>query len=281
MKLATFVFRGVQRVGIVHEADGKLFDLARAAERDGGPDDAFAGSDVLIDSGDDGLERAEQLFLRRGREEDLSVEMSSARLLAPVPEPRQMRDGMSFPIHILQSQRGRTNDSAKPTGDTRDRRLLDREPLTGVPEVYQRQPIYYFTNRFSVQGHEATVYWPDYSQVMDYELEFGIFTRRTAANIAAASKRGATYSASRPPPPPPPRLLREGRAKAGDGGSPRPYERQELRWGQRARALDRDAGRDRRPIRPEGQGESQWSYQGVGENERHAFFFRRDHRLRF
>ena len=186
MKRATFVFGGVRRVGIVHEADGKLFDLARAAERDGGPDDAFGSMLSLIDSGDDGLERAELLFLRRGREEDLSVEMSSARLLAPVPEPRQMRDGMSFPIHILQSQRGRTNDSAKPTGDTRDRRLLDREPLTGVPEVYQRQPIYYFTNRFSVQGHEATVYWPDYSQVMDYELEFGIFTRRTAANIAAA-----------------------------------------------------------------------------------------------
>ena len=65
MKLATFVFGGVRRVGIVHEADGKLFDLARAAERDGGPDDAFGSMLSLIDSGDEGLERAALLFLDR------------------------------------------------------------------------------------------------------------------------------------------------------------------------------------------------------------------------
>jgi len=58
-----------------------------------------------------------------------------------------------------------------------------------LPEVYGRQPIYYITNRFSVRGTNTTVKWPRYSQVMDYELEFGIITKNKGANIPA-SKAG-------------------------------------------------------------------------------------------
>jgi len=56
-----------------------------------------------------------------------------------------------------------------------------------IAEVYGRHPIYYITNRFSVRGTNTTVKWPRYSQVMDYELEFGIIT-----------KQGATFRCHRP-----------------------------------------------------------------------------------
>jgi 2-keto-4-pentenoate hydratase/2-oxohepta-3-ene-1,7-dioic acid hydratase in catechol pathway len=59
------------------------------------------------------------------------------------------------------------------------------EPLEELAAVYRDVPIYYITNRFTVAGPGATVMWPRYSEVMDYELEIGIFTKRTRANIPA------------------------------------------------------------------------------------------------
>jgi 2-keto-4-pentenoate hydratase/2-oxohepta-3-ene-1,7-dioic acid hydratase in catechol pathway len=57
------------------------------------------------------------------------------------------------------------------------------QPTEPLAEVYRQLPIYYITNRLVVAGPEATVRWPRYSQVMDYELEIAIVTRRTRANI--------------------------------------------------------------------------------------------------
>jgi 2-keto-4-pentenoate hydratase/2-oxohepta-3-ene-1,7-dioic acid hydratase in catechol pathway len=37
-----------------------------------------------------------------------------------------------------------------------------------------------------VRGTDTTVRWPRYSSVMDYELELGVFTKGTAANIPPA-----------------------------------------------------------------------------------------------
>ena len=60
-----------------------------------------------------------------------------------------------------------------------------QEPLEDLPAVYRKLPIYYITNRFTVVGPGAEVKWPRYSQVMDYELEIGVVTRRTRSNIPA------------------------------------------------------------------------------------------------
>ena len=59
-------------------------------------------------------------------------------------------------------------------------------PLGELPAVYRQIPIYYITNRQTVVGPGATVRWPRYSQVMDYELEVAAITKRTRANIPAA-----------------------------------------------------------------------------------------------
>jgi len=58
-----------------------------------------------------------------------------------------------------------------------------QEPLEELPAVYRDLPIYYITNRFTVVGPGATVQWPRYSKLMDYELEVGVVTRRTRSNI--------------------------------------------------------------------------------------------------
>jgi 2-keto-4-pentenoate hydratase/2-oxohepta-3-ene-1,7-dioic acid hydratase in catechol pathway len=189
VKLATYRSGGREKIGLVHGNDAQLFDLAAASDRGGQSNPAFASMLALIDAGPSALERAQRLFDKEGKDETLSEKVGAAEVLAPIPEPRQMRDGMSFPMHILQAPRGQLKLAARAKNDMAELARLDAEPLGELPEVYRKQPIYYITNRFSVRGTNTTVKWPRYSNVMDYELEFGIITKNKGANIPA-SKAG-------------------------------------------------------------------------------------------
>ena len=189
MKLATFRSGGPEKVGLVHANDTRLFDLAAASNRDGASEAAFASMLALIDAGPAALDRARALFDDYGKDTSLSADVAAAEILAPIPEPRQMRDGMSFPLHILQAPRGQLKLAARARNDMAELARLNAEPLGELPEIYRKQPIYYITNRFSVGGTNTTVKWPRYSRVMDYELEFGIITRNKGANIPASKAR--------------------------------------------------------------------------------------------
>lgn len=189
MKLATIVHKGVEKLAIVHDGDGRLFDLAAAAERSGTSTAAFASMLDLIDGGERALDDARALFEARKGEDDLSCALADAALLAPLPVPRQMRDGMSFPQHILQSPRGSAVMQARLQGNLEEAARLANEPLGQLPDVYRKVPIYYITNRFAVGAPGSTVHWPRYSQVMDYELELACITKGKGSDISAARAR--------------------------------------------------------------------------------------------
>jgi 2-keto-4-pentenoate hydratase/2-oxohepta-3-ene-1,7-dioic acid hydratase in catechol pathway len=160
-----------------------------AAGSNGKGNPAFASMLQLIDAGPAALDQARELFDRKSKDESLSENVSGVEILAPVPEPRQMRDGMSFPLHILQAPRGQRKLLARAKNDMAELARIDAEPLGELAEVFRKQPIYYITNRFSVRGTNTTVKWPRYSKVMDYELEFGIITKNRGANISAAKAK--------------------------------------------------------------------------------------------
>jgi 2-keto-4-pentenoate hydratase/2-oxohepta-3-ene-1,7-dioic acid hydratase in catechol pathway len=189
MKLATFRIDGRERIGLIHGGDQKVFDLAAAAERAGSGNSAFASMLALIDAGEAALDAAHTLFDKDGGDSSLSRDVASVEILAPVPEPRQCRDGMSFPLHILQAPRGQRKLAARARNDMAELARIDAEPLGELPEIYCKQPIYYITNRFSVRGTNTTVKWPRYSTVMDYELEFGIITKNKGKDIPAAKAK--------------------------------------------------------------------------------------------
>ena len=142
MKLATFRSGGREKIGLVHQSDTRLFDLAAAADRDGNSHPAFGSMLQLIDAGPAALDQARAIFDKSGKDETLSVDVAGAEILAPIPEPRQMRDGMSFPLHILQAPRGQLKLAARAKNDMAELARLDAEPLGELPEVYRRQPIY-------------------------------------------------------------------------------------------------------------------------------------------
>ena len=155
MKLATFKSGGQEKIGIVHASDTLLFDLAAAAAHSGSANPAFASMLALIDAGEAALEQAAKTFDAHGKDETLSVKTEAAEILAPVPEPRQMRDGMSFPLHILQAPRGQMKLAARAKGDAAELARIDAEPLGELPEVYRKQPIYYITNRCLLYTSDA------------------------------------------------------------------------------------------------------------------------------
>jgi 2-keto-4-pentenoate hydratase/2-oxohepta-3-ene-1,7-dioic acid hydratase in catechol pathway len=184
LKLATFRRGSAERIGVVHSNDARIFDLAAAAERDGAAHPAFLSMLSLIDADDAGLDAARDLFARRGSDGALSLPLADVTLLAPLPQPRQMRDCMSYATHIRQSGRGMKALLAKWDGGEAAFEKVMAGPPEELASVYRELPIYYITNRMIVTGPGAAVTWPRYSKVMDYELELAIVTKRSRANIA-------------------------------------------------------------------------------------------------
>ena len=185
MKLATYQDGDAIRIGVVDVGKGLILDLAAAARRKGVDAAPFASMLDLIDAGDPGLDKARELEALAG-DEELCVRLDAVRLKAPVPVPRQVRDASLFALHLRQGGKMIARQRAERAGDTAEMARIDAAPLPDLPPIYRDIPIYYFSNRFNVRGHDEEVRWPRYSSVMDYELEFGIFTKGQGADIKAS-----------------------------------------------------------------------------------------------
>ena len=53
-----------------------------------------------------------------------------------------------------------------------------------VPDAWYEMPVYYKGNHKSLLGHQEPIIWPDYSEVVDYELELGAFICKEGTNIS-------------------------------------------------------------------------------------------------
>jgi len=91
----------------------------------------------------------------------LRFDADDVRLLAPVPRPNSLRDFMVFEEHV--------------------RNAMGEEP----PEVWYEMPVYYKSNADSVVGTGVDVQWPDYSDLMDYELEIAAVVGKEGTDISA------------------------------------------------------------------------------------------------
>ena len=175
MKLATFTLNGGSaKLGIVDTGRDLITDVTGALPRDAD----FASMQALIEAGPAALERL-RTFDAAG-ETAHQHPFGDIRLLAPVPRPIQMRDGMTFPLHIRQGLRGLQALGA--ANEEESRRILASD-LPPLPEIYTKTPVWYFTNHLCVSGPGTEITWPAFSQRRDFELELGVFTWQTAADI--------------------------------------------------------------------------------------------------
>jgi 2-keto-4-pentenoate hydratase/2-oxohepta-3-ene-1,7-dioic acid hydratase in catechol pathway len=182
VKLATFqAADGAPSIGCV-DADGQtVLDLQAAHRRLFGAANPLLASMLdVIDGGDAALDLVRRIVDRSGGDGAARRPLGVVRLLAPVPEPRQIRDFSCFERHMRDAPKGMARLKARLAGLPQpDAAQLDRP----MAEVYRQQPIYYLSNRFNVIGHDADVHWPSYSNYLDYELEIGIFIGRAGKNI--------------------------------------------------------------------------------------------------
>jgi 2-keto-4-pentenoate hydratase/2-oxohepta-3-ene-1,7-dioic acid hydratase in catechol pathway len=179
MKLATFrSAAGQPALGAVDTERGAVLALAAAAELAfGGHLPHLASMLSLIDSGPLGLESAQRIAA--AWPEEASAPLADVQLLAPLPEPRSMRDCLVFEEHIRNTSRER----AKLTG---------KDPVPISPLWYER-PAYYKCNRMSVVGPDADIHWPPYAELMDYELELACVVGRRGKDIARADALGHIF----------------------------------------------------------------------------------------
>jgi len=93
------------------------------------------------------------------RGEKIVYEMTEIKLKAPVPRPNSLRDYLAFEGHASFS----------------GKRQLDK----GWYEI----PVCYKGNPDTVIGPEEVIPWPAFTDLLDYELEYGIYIGKEGKNI--------------------------------------------------------------------------------------------------
>lgn len=176
MKLVTFETNGAWHIGAMLDDAQMISDFTAAAPSTRHFSDMLA----LIDGGAAALDEARSLTARPKS----TARLADVRLLAPLPEPRQMRDFLCFELHLRQA---RANRHLFGQGERVDPATVE------LPQVWYEQPIYYKCNRFSVIGTGQDVLWPRYCKLLDYELEFAAILARGGKNIRREDARSHIF----------------------------------------------------------------------------------------
>jgi 2-keto-4-pentenoate hydratase/2-oxohepta-3-ene-1,7-dioic acid hydratase in catechol pathway len=170
----------IQRIGAIHQ--NKIVDLnmgyARYLADKHGNNEAYELASAMLPPdmiaffrrGQEGKDRAKLTidFVVKGlvkgdllgpRGEKIVYEMNEIKLKAPVPRPNSLRDYLSF--------EGHSSFSGK--------RQLDK----GWYEI----PVCYKGNPDTVMGPDEVIPWPAFTDLLDYELEYGIYIGKEGRNI--------------------------------------------------------------------------------------------------
>lgn len=156
MKLVTFRIAGREEARPGALADGGSSVVALAAP----------SVLSIVEQGQNGLDGAAESLKRPPKEAVFA--RGDVTLLAPIPQPPQMRDFLCFEKHLVQA----FGAVAKLRGTE-----------ARIPRIWYEQPIFYHPNRFNVCGTGADVPWPAYSERMDFELEFGCYIGKPGKDI--------------------------------------------------------------------------------------------------
>jgi 2-keto-4-pentenoate hydratase/2-oxohepta-3-ene-1,7-dioic acid hydratase in catechol pathway len=182
MKLVTFrTAQGdaTDRLGALLGED-QVLDLTAA-----GAAPAFGSMLALIEAGEPAWAQARELTAASPARHRLA--RTEVRLRAPLPLPPQMRDSMSFHLHIKQSSLSRARSVALASGDPKAVAAYEAMAASWqLPAIHTRQPVYYKANRFAVSGPDDEIRWPAYSKLMDFELELACVIGRGGKDIAKA-----------------------------------------------------------------------------------------------
>ena len=188
MKLITYMLAGAAEIGVLTDTEGEVVRLQAAQISASGRPRANFESMLAFLAGDEAARDAAAWaveYARTQRPPNVVVPLKSVALLPPVPRPESIREFMNFEQHVINCARRFGMKPWRARLDNFIERHFGRQHTlafkTNLP--WYERPIYYKGNRFSVVGHDAQVAIPRYTNLFDYELEFGIFLSRGGRNI--------------------------------------------------------------------------------------------------
>ena len=178
------------RIGALTEDGTQVVDLQKALEaRQGHGATYFDYMIAFLDDFDRAQDTAQEVleFGRTQQPEDCIVPLADLELLSPVPRPLSVRDCVTFRRHYIQAARTFVKSKSRAVAalDAGLAKTFGRG-LIGFPRFGKSAPIYYKSNALTVVGHDAPVYWPAYTEKLDFELEIGVFIGRAGKDIPAA-----------------------------------------------------------------------------------------------
>lgn len=191
MRLVTFTAGHGARAGALVDGDTRIVDLQAAhAQRFGRPAPELASVLAIVEADARDL-AAEAVKAARG---DTVVARDAVKLLAPIPQPPQMRDFLCFEKHLLQAFRAARTVRARAAPDPEAAlREMEAKGILAVPQVWYERPISYHPNRLNVIGPDEEVVWPAYSRLMDFELEFGAYIGKRGKDIPKEHARAHIF----------------------------------------------------------------------------------------
>lgn len=174
MKLVTYRWAGedgvVERTGAEH--DGDVLDLATAAAAQGGPEVPTSMLELLR-GGTATMEAARAALafaLERGAEDFGGTRMrftaDEVQLCAPLPRPNSLRDFFLVKEHVEGG--------------------VERGFIPEIPEAWYEIPVYWKGNPDEIYGPDDVVPWPNYTDLMDYELEIAAVIGTPGRRISEA-----------------------------------------------------------------------------------------------
>jgi 2-keto-4-pentenoate hydratase/2-oxohepta-3-ene-1,7-dioic acid hydratase in catechol pathway len=192
MKLVTFTHKGgARRAGALADG-GTVVDLQAAHEALWNrPAPEFQSVLALAGGGSSALDKAyETVKAAASRAAAAVLPQAALKLLAPIPEPPQMRDFLCFDQHIENAFKAARKLRAQAAPDPAAAlREMEEKGILAVPQVCYERPIFYHPNRLNVIGTDEEVVWPSYSNVMDFECEFGCYIGEPGRDIAKEKAR--------------------------------------------------------------------------------------------
>jgi|HubBroStandDraft_6_1064221.scaffolds.fasta_scaffold140393_2 2-keto-4-pentenoate hydratase/2-oxohepta-3-ene-1,7-dioic acid hydratase in catechol pathway len=188
MKLVTFtVSDGAPRAGAFIDGDRRIVHLQAAYHNRWKQDSpALASVLAIAEGGQNALDLAAETLKEAIKSVPSTIlDRAQAKLLAPIPQPPQMRDFLCFEKHLLQAfEQARIVRARQQPDPEAALREMEKNGTLSVPKVWYERPIYYHPNRLDVIGTDEDVIWPQYSQLMDFELEFGFYVGKRGRDIA-------------------------------------------------------------------------------------------------
>lgn len=189
MKLVTFsVHGGNLRSGALVDDGKSVVDLAAASEAKGRNSLSLGSVLSIVEGGHEALDEAYDTL--KGPPKDAIRTRNAVKLHPPIPNPPQMRDFLCFEKHLKQAfaaaRKVRAKQSPDPEAAMRE---MEERNILAVPQAWYERPLFYHPNRFNVIGDGDEVVWPAYSQLMDFELEFGFYIGKPGKDIAKEKAR--------------------------------------------------------------------------------------------